>query len=250
MKGKTGFSVRRYRMFHQGQDLKYFRVVVKETDLHVGIDRDGYRQGIEDEVERLVVRLRGDLETYIEMHPEFKTSLIPVMCLPHAPLIVRAMTQAAWLAGVGPMAAVAGAIAQEVGEFLGHRHNDVIVENGGDLFVKTSRERVVGIWAGDTPFQNKLGLKVRPEESSLGICSSSATIGPSLSFGKADVALVKAQDSTLADAVATALGNRVQGEDTLVEALRCALAVPGVKGALVIMKDKMAAQGEIELVRL
>ena len=108
------------------------------------------------------------------------------------------------------MASVAGAMAEAFQETSLESSTEVIVENGGDIYLATSRERVIGIYAGTSPLSIKLGIAISPEDSPLGICTSSGTVGPSLSFGKADAVCVLSKSAALADAAATAVGNVVR----------------------------------------
>ena len=238
---------RTYRGLFQGEDLLYFRVQVKQTDLSIGIKREYFTSGLDNEVKRRVMRLRADLETYIASHPEFVSSLEPLHLKPGAPEIARRMAVAARMAGVGPMAAVAGAFAEEVGQFLADSP-EVIVENGGDLYIRTTRERLVGIAAGKSPFSHRIAVRVRPEESPLGLCTSSGTVGPSLSLGRADAAVIKAANASLADAVATGAGNRVTSPEKMLASIEYAKGIVGVTGILIITEDKLAAWGAMELV--
>jgi ApbE superfamily uncharacterized protein (UPF0280 family) len=244
------YGVRKYRDWHSGEDLFYFKVQIKETDLSIGVDRVKYHPDLASEVERMVIRLRGDLETYIAWHPEFMSSLEPIHLYQGAPGIACRMADAAQRAGVGPMAAVAGAFAWETGRFLADFCENVIVENGGDLFMKTAKERLVGLIAGKSAFTNRIAIKVKPEEAPLGLCTSSATVGPSFSFGKADAAVVKAVDAYLADAVASGVGNRVLDGNSLNQAIEYAQTISGVTGVLAVIGDKMALYGNMELVPL
>jgi ApbE superfamily uncharacterized protein (UPF0280 family) len=243
------FVNRTYRGSYQSEDLVYFQVQVMQTDLSIGVTRKSFTPDLAKQIEERVVKVRADLETYIDSHPGFLSSMEPVNLKTGAPEIVLRMARASWLAGVGPMAAVAGAFAEEVGELLADCP-DVIVENGGDLYIKTSRERQVGIIAGLSPFSNRIAVRVRPEESPLGVCTSSGTVGPSISFGRADAAMVKATSASLADAVATGAGNRVLRKDRLMKAVNYAQSIAGVTGILVIKDDQMAAWGNIELVAI
>lgn len=241
------FVNRKYRRYQRGQDLVHFQVKVKQTDLFIGVTKERYNQQLAAEIEQRVYRVRAGLETYIASHPEFLTSLEPVTLKPGAPEIARRMARAAVLAGVGPMAAVAGAFAEEVGEVLTDCP-DVIVENGGDLYIRTTRERLVMVAAGLSPFSHRIAVRITPRESPLGVCTSSGTVGPSLSFGQVDAAMVKATSASLADAVATGAGNRVSTGDQLGAAIEYVQSIAGVTGILVIKDDRMAAWGDIELV--
>ena len=123
----------------------------------------------------------------------------------------------------------------------------MIVENGGDLFMATRRERKVGIFAGGSPFTRRLAVIIPPAPEGLGVCTSSATVGPSLSLGKADAALVKADSAVLADAAASALGNRVRGDEDLESAMAYVMRRAGVRGALVVVGEHLGAAGDIKL---
>jgi len=241
---------RDYRSLHGARDLHYFRLTLKETDLAIGVDKESYNDSLFSACEKKVRKLRGDLETYISLHPEFRTSFAPVGLLPGAPPLALIMARAAFLAGVGPMAAVAGAFAQAIGEDLRTRVRDVIVENGGDIYIYSNSERLVSVFAGQSQFSNKIAIKVGAEESPLGICTSSGTVGPSVSLGKADAVVIKGHDAALADAVATGAANRVQSKDDLLQAVDYVKTIEGITGILAIKGDHMAAWGNIEIVPL
>lgn len=245
-----GYVQRQYREMHRAPDLAYFAVRLKETDLSVGVDRESFAPEVREVAEAEVARLRADLESYIQLYPEFLTSLVPVPMAPGAPAIVRTMVAAAARAGVGPMAAVAGAIAQAVGERLRAFAREVIVENGGDIYLCCQRERRVALFAGDSPFSNRVAVRIEGGRGPRGVCTSSGTVGPSLSLGRADAALVIAADVALADAVATGAGNRVKADNDLRQAVEWARAIEGVDGIVVVRGKEMAAWGDVELVRL
>ncbi len=236
------YEPRTYRELFKGEGLVFFNCTLKETDLQIGAHRD-----LAVEAMGLVVELRRQLEEYIRAVPEFRTSLKPLEAAAWAPPIVRRLCEAGKLAGVGPMAAVAGAVAEFVGVELLRHSPEVIVENGGDIYIKTDRPRRVGIHAGGSPFSGKVALLVRPEETPLGVCTSAGTVGPSLSFGRTDATVVVARDTALADAAATAVGNRVKTPDDIKAGLRLASRIEGVSGAVVIIGDQMGAWGQVDL---
>jgi ApbE superfamily uncharacterized protein (UPF0280 family) len=184
------------------------------------------------------------------MNPEFQKSLVPLTDDPHAPEIVREMIQASQLAQVGPMAAVAGAMAEWVSKDLLKLSKDVIVENGGDIFLATSKERTIGIYAGDSPLSLKIGIVITPEETPLGVCTSSGTVGPSMSFGKANAVCILAKSSALADAAATAVGNVVKEKKDIEWGLERGREITGILGTLIIMGEKMGVWGNIKLTQL
>lgn len=234
-----------YRRLHRGEDLTYFQVTVEQTDLCIGACRDLSR-----EARALVVQCRDALTGWIRARKDFLTSLEPLPFPMGAPPLIADMYRAAEIAGVGPMAAVAGAIAQAVGEGLRAHSPEVVVENGGDIYIAGKRPRTVGLYAGYSPLTGKVGVKIPPEQLPLGICTSSGTLGHSLSFGKADAAMVLASNAALCDAVATAAANRVQGVDDIGKALQYACKIPGVTGAVIVKDDQLGAWGAVELCRL
>jgi hypothetical protein len=241
---------RDYRSLHEGKDLHYFHLSLKETDLAIGVDNESYTNSLLYLCEQEVRRLRADLETYIHMHPEFRTSFEPISMLPGAPPLAVIMAKAAFQAGVGPMAAVAGAFAQAVGEKLRNHVRDIIVENGGDIYIYSSSERLISVFAGQSQFTNKIAIKVQAAETPLGICTSSGTVGPSISLGKADAVVIKGLNGALADAVATGAANRVQTSEDLLRAVDYVKTIKGITGILAIKDDRMAAWGNIEIVPL
>lgn len=243
-------SKRIYRTAAKGVRLQSFHVTVKETDLWVAVGSSAYYEELPEETEQQVWKIRLILETYLERNPDFAKSLEPFLLQSAAPDIVRSMVRAGNLAGVGPMAAVAGMIAEETGKYLLQKSPEVIVENGGDIFLKVVQPVSVGIYAGSSPLSGKLALLVHPSQTPIGVCTSSGTLGPSYSMGKADAAVAVSESCALADAAATAMGNLVQVADDLEAALEFAKSVEGVSGALVICSDKIAAWGDVELSRV
>lgn len=241
---------RAYRCSPGNQDLAFFQMVIKETDLYIGVDQESYTPQLKDLAQDLVWECRKHLELYIQKDQEFRTTLEPHFLLPDAPMLARLMNQAAWQAGVGPMAAVAGAIAEEVGKGILKNCKEVLVENGGDIFLKINRPRLVGIFAGNSPFSHRIAVEVDPSWSPLGICTSSGTVGPSYSAGKADAAVILASSTALADAVATAVGNLVQKPEDVEKALKKARSIKGIMGALVIKDDRLAVWGKVKLIPL
>jgi ApbE superfamily uncharacterized protein (UPF0280 family) len=167
-----------------------------------------------------------------------------------APVLVRRMAQAADKAGVGPMAAVAGTIAEAVGKAVLPLSPELIIENGGDVFLASSRPRLVGLYAGQSPFSGKIALRIDPALTPLGVCTSSGTVGHSLSFGAADAVVVLSPDAALADAVATAAGNLVKSKDLIPQALEFAARIEGVIGVLIVLGDELGAWGQVELTPL
>lgn len=193
-----------------------------------------------------VSALRRELDAYIALQPEFLTSLSPIEPLPDAPDVAAAMCRAGKAAGVGPMAAVAGAFAAHVGQALLQFSPQVIVENGGDIWMKTGGQSTVAVYAGNSPLSMKVGIVVDASQP-VSVCTSSGTVGPSLSFGKADAAVVVSHDAYLADACATRLGNEIKAADDIAAAVELISGIPGVVGALAALGEACGAAGNIEL---
>ncbi len=231
-------------------ELLTWRVVEGESDLSISSER-----AEPDRVAAFVSALRGQIEDFAIRCPSFLVSLRPLAAndVPRdrpVPSIVRRMLGAAEIAGIGPMAAVAGAIAEAVAARLGRDQGEVIVENGGDVFIRSAEPRVCAIYAGQSPFSLRVGVRLQPRQLPCAVCTSSGTVGPSLSMGSAEAAVVMAPSGSLADALATALANRIHDREDLKPAVEWAAAAPGVVGALGILGEDMAVQGDVELVHL
>jgi ApbE superfamily uncharacterized protein (UPF0280 family) len=239
------YEERTYRNLVKTEDLVKFEVIVKETDLLVRAERD-----LSKETRESVLKYRQQIEAHIEANPEFQRSLVPLKEAPYASEIVREMIRTSRLAHVGPMAAVAGAMAESVSKDLLKFSEEVIVENGGDIYLATSRERTIGIYAGDSPLSFKIGIVIGPEDSPLGVCTSSGTVGYSLSFGKADAVCILSKSAALADAVATSVGNMVKEKKDIESGLERGREIEGVLGMLIILGEKMGVWGNVKLTRL
>ena len=223
-----------------------FQVVVAQTDLFLVAEKPLGR-----EIGDFVAALRAGLSTYLLLHPEFRDSLTPVAPLAHAPDIARDMAEAAARFGVGPMAAVAGAVSQAVADRFAEVSPTLLVENGGDIVLRAREERTVALLA--RPAEGaRLGLRFPPGRLPAAICASSATVGHSLSLGEADMVTVVADRGAVADAAATALANRLVGPGDLDGMLQVAAswAERGVRGVFAQIGDMVGMVGDIELVAL
>ncbi|PIU66943.1 MAG: hypothetical protein COS84_05265 [Armatimonadetes bacterium CG07_land_8_20_14_0_80_40_9] len=235
-------KMRAYRQQVKSEDLVIFEVKVKETDLLISAQR-----GLKKEAEESVKRYRAQLEDYIKEDPLFETTLSPCQIRKGCPRIVEVMAEAASVAKVGPMAAVAGAMAELVGRDLLNWSEEIIVENGGDIFLKVLKERQVGIFAGSSPLSSKISLKINPLDTPLGICTSSGTVGHSLSLGRADAVTVVSPSTALADALATRIGNIIKTKEDIPQGLNLAQKIKGVKGVVIIKEEKMGIWGDLKL---
>jgi len=229
-----------YRSLVNPKELVSVRVRVKQTDLLVSGTTNLSKKALP-----LVIRYRWHIEDYIVGHPFFARSLVPVQHDETAPEIVKSMIAASSRAHVGPMAAIAGAIAEYVGLGLMPFSREIIVENGGDIFLFTSQRREMLLLAESSAFKGvRIALDPTPEP--IGICTSSGTLGYSLSFGRADAVMVMASSTCLADAAATAIGNLVKRPSDVEAAIVKAKQL-GVDGVVIIVEDKMGAWGRVEI---
>jgi uncharacterized protein len=211
----------------------------KEADLRIGSERP---QAVIEEVKRQ----RAVLEEYIARHPAFQSSLVPVELLPDAPEIAVRMARAGELCGVGPMAAVAGAVAEmAAAAALSAGAEEAIVENGGDIFLTSPREVTVGLFAGDHPLTGRLALRISPEAMPVSVCSSSSRFGHSMSFGDCDLVTIVAADGALADAAATLAGNSVKTAADVEPTLKKVMDIPGIRGLLIIKEDRVGVAGDL-----
>lgn len=245
------YRERKYRAVTNSVDYASFEVMVFETDLMVYVDKV-----LELELDRIRLLseayakvLRKELTCYIKKNPAFQTTLGPWRDDAAKSLVLRSMIESSREADVGPMAAVAGALAQFGGRHLRNFSQSVIVENGGDLYISSTKETVVGIFAGASRLSMQLGLVV-PAGLEVGVCTSSGTVGHSYSAGRADAVCVAARDAAFADALATSLGNMIQDENDFDAALARAKAYDDVLSVLLIYRDTSAVWGELEIMPL
>jgi len=225
-------------------------VKIKDTDLHILAERE-----VSALAEELALQYRLQVESYIQLHPEFARALSPLPPDLLAPPIVKDMLGAGSSAGVGPMAAVAGVIAEYVGRgILDNGCREVMVENGGDIYISRKRACTVAIFAGESSLSLRVGIRLAGDRMPIAVCTSSGKIGHSLSFGLADSVTVIAGSAALADAAATRLGNEVgrgkSGDGGIKRALERSREIPDILGVVVICDEKIGAVGEVELVSL
>ncbi len=237
------YEPRNYRKSHSDKTESY-TLCIADTDLLIISDwRD------DQLVLRWMRQLRNEVIREIEIHKNFMDSFVPVVSSTNHPMVVR-MADAARKAGVGPMAAVAGAIAEGVGLRLLEKGQTAIVENGGDLFLAHTEDMTVRLEAGASSLSGRIGIRIRKDQMPAGLCTSSGTTGHSVSFGKADAVAILSSNGALADAVATATANHVQRESDIESALHFALGIEGVTGAVIVVNDTFGALGDVELIHI
>jgi ApbE superfamily uncharacterized protein (UPF0280 family) len=223
-----------------------FQVVLEQTDLLVTA-----RRNLSAPMLDLVRALRADLKNFLLLTPGFRESLVPFPAPAHAPAIAKAMAEAAARVNVGPFAAVAGAFAQAVADHFRGASPDIIVENGGDIYMHSTKDRVAAL-LGDPATGARLGIKLGRKDFPVSLCASSSTIGPSLSLGKGELVVVRAKSGAFADAAATALANLIDTGDDLDLVLKRArqFAPLGLEGVFAQAGGKIGVWGKMELVAL
>jgi len=193
-----------------------------------------------------IVRQRRILEDYIARHRLFGRSFEPVAARPGAPIVAQRMARAARLVNVGPMAAVAGTMAQLAAEAgLKAGATEVIVENGGDLYLKAAQPVLIRLNAGAAKLADRLAFSLQPDDTPISICSSSGKMGHSTSLGHCDLATVVARDAALADAAATQAANLVSSVADVDAALERIAAIEGVDGVLIVNDDRVGLAGKL-----
>ncbi|MBM4310532.1 MAG: UPF0280 family protein [Deltaproteobacteria bacterium] len=239
------YDHRAYRSYSASKGLVSCTACVQETDLFISARSDVTQQAMS-----AIEDARAVLGEYILRRPGFKTSLEPIAADPLAHALIQEMLEASRTCSVGPMAAVAGAVAEFVGRALLEYSPEIIVENGGDLFLCADRELTIGIFAGPSPLSEKIGILIPARDMPLSLCTSSGTVGPSLSFGRADAVCVRSRSAALADAAATAIGNLIKNAADIAAGIEAARSISLLDGIVIIKDDQIGAWGDIELVAL
>jgi len=228
-----------YRDILNTHGLKKFKVRVEETDLLV-LAETFLKKEVEDEVKRQ----RDAIKHYIRDNPEFYTSFSPLHCESNE-AIINLMCDSE----TGPMASVAGAIAEVTGKKILTFTKQVFIENGGDIFARMHKDFNVGIYTGNPSLSFRLGLRIKGRNLPIGIATSSGTVGHSFSYGKADAVTVISASAALSDGSATYFGNLITGDAIEKEAVEKEIKkFPFIEGILIIKGKEIFVWGEIELV--
>jgi len=243
-KAKYLTPFRFYRNVNQSHSEISFQVIVEETDLWIKAQKD-----LSSPILTYVQQLRAQIKAYIDLHPSFLTALSPLPLDPNAPLLIQEMLKTAQIAKVGPMATVAGAIAEAVAKKFSPLSPNLIVENGGDTYLCSTQERIVGVWTG-TDQEICLGIRIRPDEFPCSLCASSGRIGHSLNFGQSDLVVVKARSGALADGLATYLSNHLHTKKDLNRTLNLAKQFTELNGIFIQIQDKIGIWGNLEIVAI
>jgi ApbE superfamily uncharacterized protein (UPF0280 family) len=240
---------RTYRNQFSQERFRSFGVNYKETDLWIGVDPPSFREEMMGISLLKVKELRSVLEAYLLTDPVFGKTFEWHQVEPNAPEIVRWMADAANRAGVGPMAAVAGAFSEMIGQYLMQQFEiqELVVENGGDIFLKINRNLLMSVYAGSSPLSEKIGIEIQASESPLGVCTSAGTVGPSVSLGKTDATMIICRNTALADAFATGFGNLVQNPEDVQWVTQQTERFPEILSAVIICHDKIGIRGQFEM---
>ena len=243
------YKERSYRSRFKDDERRWFCVKFLESDLWRGVDRGSHYASIEAETYGMLVELRRSMDAYLLVDPAYKSALTPYDAGIEAPEIMKEMSGVSHKTGIGPMSAVAGAVALRVAGFLKSQFgvNEVIVENGGDIYAQAGSDMDIAVFAGQSPLSEKIGLHIPAAEFPLGICTSSGTVGPSLSLGRADAVMIVCRDVLLADSYATAMANRIRTVNDLQPVMDRIQNIPGILGAIAVKDDRMAICGQFEL---
>ena len=221
----------------------------KETDLWIGIDPASFKKEMQEAAFSKVKELRHILEHYLMSDPVFGKTFDPHQVQPNAPVIVTCMADAAAVAGVGPMASVAGAFSEAVGRYLIEKFGirELVAENGGDIFLKVEKPILLSVYAGNSVLSEKIAIEVTASETPLGVCTSSGTVGPSISLGKADAVMMVCRNTAMADAFATALANRVKTKEDVQQVINLVEQFPQILSAVIICDDQIGIRGKFEM---
>lgn len=243
------FEERTYRTQFNTKRFTGFEVTHLETDLWIGIDPDSYCEEMKNVALSKIKNLRATFNEYILTEPFFKKSLKLFQPSEKAPPEAVEMAAAAGKAGIGPMSAVAGLFAREVGKEIIRNFSvsEMVIENGGDIYVLLKNELILSVFAGESILSERIGLVIPAEKSTFGVCTSAGTVGPSLSYGKADAVVVICEDVLLADAFATAFGNKVKKPNDVEKVINQAGKYPEILSLLIICEDKIGIWGDFEM---
>lgn len=243
------FEPRWYRRMMEGERFTSFQVTHFETDLWIGVNPSSFHPSMPQFVLNKIIEIRSVLDQFIISCPSFKTSLTPIANDGKAPYYVQRMMDVTQKSNTGPFSSVAGMFAEETGKALLESYpiQEVIVENGGDIFIYIKKDLEVSVYAGNSPLSNKIALIVPASQGPLGLCTSSATVGPSLSLGNTDATMIACSDTALADAFATLFGNIVKSQRDINEALLLSEKFPEILSILIIVGDQFGIKGKFPI---
>lgn len=222
-----------------------WRIIYKYSDLLVSCDRD-----LSFKIGRLIKEIYDLLESFIKKEQSFQKSLSPVKIEQNFPDIIKKMCRRAAIFNVGPMAAVAGAVCEYIAAGLDRHCRRLIIENGGDVYIKSNKDVDIGVYLKNVNFKDKIYLKIKAKDTPCGVCSSSGSFGHSLSMGKSDLVAVLSKSTISADAAATAIANKIIKPSDIDENIEHYKTIKDISGILIIKDDRIGLWGNIELVNI
>jgi len=241
--GKLDLDKSIYRNRIKYKERYNWRITYKYSDLLVSCNKD-----VSFRLERLIKEIYDLLESCIKKEPVFEKSLIPLKLKEYYPPIIRRMCREAAIFNVGPMATIAGAVCDYIASGLESYCRRLIIENGGDIFIKSDRDIDIGVYLKNKYFADKIYLRIKAGDTPCGICSSSGMFGHSLSLGRSDLVVVLAKSTISADGAATSIANKINTPGDIDTTITDYKNVKDIMGILVIKDDKLGVWGNIELI--
>jgi uncharacterized protein len=243
------YEQRKYRKLMDNKRFRSFVVKHLETNLWIGISPESFTPELPSFCKKNIIHHRKELDDFIRTDEMFRTSLVPLPFNNQAPEIAKEMYISGQNSDIGPMASVAGAFADTLGHEILKLYSpkELIIENGGDIFVYAENDLKVAIFAGHSPLSEKIGILVPKEITPVGICTSSATVGPSLSFGVSDATMIVCKKAASADGYATRFGNMIHSENDIQQVLEKIRQVPDIISAIIVCKEKFGITGKLKL---
>jgi ApbE superfamily uncharacterized protein (UPF0280 family) len=243
------YQPRSYREGMNSDRFRFFPSVLLESDLLIGVPHADYHPEMAPMALKEQSRLHRLLTAHAARHKSFLDSLEPLELSaggPDLPGEIATMYRCGLQTGTGPMSSVAGLFAEAVAAVLSVAFSpgEIVVENGGDLYIRNREELVTVIHAGNSPLSDRMGLAVPP--GTWGICTSSGTLGHSFSRGRADAVTVACRSAPLADAWATSLANEVRGAGDIEPLLKKVKGIPEIEAVVVIAGDRIGIRGSLE----
>lgn len=239
----SNYEERYYRTYVKAQGVRNFNITIYESDLQIYTDRD-----IKNALEEELKLIRSTIEAYVKTYPAFNESLEPIKVLAEDPVIIRHMKEASKKLGVGPMATVAGAVSHYLGQKYYKESKELVIENGGDIYVYSSEHKKILLHGGPNAKVKNLTIQIDKASLPIGICTSSGKLGHSLSFGNCDAVTVISKDTLVADAAATAFGNLLKDKNDIKNVLTYSKTFKDIEGVIAIVDDQMGAWGDFEFI--
>jgi len=233
-----------YRKSISLKDKYFYRLRYKYTDIFITSDAD-----ILNDLEEPVISFYSCLEGIILHDRTFLKSLEPIKEKENYPGYIKKMCRAACRFGVGPMAAVAGAVCDRIAEKISGNCGLLMIENGGDVFIKSEKSVRIGLFISNSFFSDRLNIVIDAKQTPCGICSSSGTMGHSLSLGKSDLVTVMAESAAMADAAATAVANSIMENSDVEKSINIYKKYKEVKGIIVIKDNSIGLWGELQIIK-